>query len=570
MDPHLAAHLPGLVWLLVCSALVFFMQAGFAAVESGSVRWKNSINVALKNVIDLCCSFAAFFVIGYGLMFGASWMGLIGAPDLFLASLASYDPKGTDAFTAFPIAFFLWQATFCATAATIVSGAVAERCRFMAYVIVSIGIAVVIYPVFGHWAWSSGGWLVGLGYHDFAGSSVVHLLGAGISLAGVQVLGARQGRFAADGTPQAIPASSMTMVALGVCFLAFGWIGFNGGSAALSADTPLIIVNTLIAACFGGLAVMLWIWATRGVPQADLILNGVLGGLVAITACANVVAMPAAAAIGLVGGAAVVLGTRLLDRWRLDDAVGAIPVHGFAGICGVLCTALFADAAWLEKTKQMSRLEFFGIQALGCAVCLAWAYAAGMVLWWITGRMTGLRIGRDEEAVGMNYSEHKVADPVLDLAAAATAVAQGKAADIELDNVREGDLVPLARAVRTLVQRQRDAADKGQAWAGVLTDLRSVVGELQHVGGTTATATRAELQRTRESLDAVAGWLAEHRDGDRFAPVLASLIDQLRTRLDAAAAGLPRIGGALDRLGEVGGTLERLGGEIPRRLGGAR
>ncbi len=570
MDPHVATHLPALVWLLVCSALVFFMQAGFAAVESGSVRWKNSINVALKNVIDLCCSFAAFFVLGYGVMFGASWMGLIGAPDLFLASLVSHDPKGTDAFTAFPIAFFLWQATFCATAATIVSGAVAERCRFMAYVIVSIGIGIVIYPVFGHWAWSAGGWLTQLGYHDFAGSSVVHLLGAGISLAGVQMLGARHGRFSADGKPQTIPASSMTMVALGVCFLAFGWIGFNGGSAPLSAETPIIIVNTLIAACFGGLAVMLWIWATRGVPQADLILNGVLGGLVAITASANVVAMPASAAIGLLGGAAVVIGTRLLERWRLDDAVGAIPVHGFAGVCGILATAAFADASWLAETKKLGRLEFLGIQALGVVVCLAWSYLAGLVLWWITGRMTGLRIGRDEEVVGMNYSEHLVADPVLDLAAAATAAAQGKPATVGLDNVREGDLVPLARAVRALVERQKEASERAGAWSGTLSDLRRVLGELQHVGGTTATTTGEDLRRTRESLDAVAAYLADHRDQDRFVPVLASLVEQLRTRLDAAAAAIPRISGALDRLGEVGGALDRLGGEIPRRLGAVR
>jgi Amt family ammonium transporter len=296
-------------WTLTCAALVLFMQAGFCCLEAGMVRHKNSINVALKNVADMCCSFAAFFVLGYGLMFGATQSGMIGTPLLFLHDA---DPD--------TILAFLFQVTFCATAATIVSGGVAERCRFLPYVIAAVVIGLGIYPTFGHWVWG-GGWLSDMGYHDFAGSSVVHMVGAGIALAGIQILGPRAGRFGEDGKPRDIPSSNMPLVAVGVVILTFGWIGFNGGSGPLSASTPLIVTNTLLAACFGGLVVMLVSWAYGGLASADLVLNGVLGGLVAITAGADCVTLTASCLIGGAGGLAVVLCTPLLLKLKLDDAV---------------------------------------------------------------------------------------------------------------------------------------------------------------------------------------------------------------------------------------------------------
>ncbi len=557
MDPLTTPHLAALAWLLICSGLVFFMQTGFCAVESGMVRYKNSINVALKNVVDFCTSFAAFMVLGYSLMFSPSWdpFGLIGVPVPFLSDLTLVNRAGTDVFTLFPFAFFLFQATFCNTAATIVSGGIAERCRFMAYVLVSIGIGLVIYPVFGHWAWG-GGWLARLGYHDFAGSSVVHLLGAGLTLAGVVVLGPRAGRFGPDGKPRTIPASSMTLVAIGVLILTFGWIGFNGGSAPLGAQTATIIINTLNAAAFGAIGVMLLIWALRGVPAADLILNGVLGGLVAITANANVVSIPYSCVIGLLGGAAVVIGTKLLERWRLDDAVGAIPVHGFAGVVGVVCTGLFADATWLAETKQMTRGHFLGVQCIGVVACLAWSFCAGWVLWKIVGRGTSLRIGPDEEAVGMNYSEHKVEEPLAQLTAAVVDSTAGRRDPAVLDHVGDGELAPLARAIHQLIKRQAQQRRDARSWSETLSEVRGMITQEQHAGGTAARESRSEITDTREAMADVTRMLAQWRKEDPTAAVLYDLVRMLERRLDAALAALPRVDRSLDRVAAGTGRLD--------------
>jgi ammonium transporter, Amt family len=559
MEPLIAPHLPALAWLLVSAGLVFFMQAGFCAVESGMVRYKNSINVALKNVVDFCTSFVAFLVLGYSLMFSPSAdpIGLIGTPVLFLSDLSLLNTAGTDVFTIFPFAFFFFQATFCNTAATIVSGGVAERCRFMAYVLVSLGIGLVIYPIFGHWAWG-GGWLARLGYHDFAGSSVVHLLGAGITLAGVIVLGARAGRFGPNGQPRSIPASSMPLVALGVMFLAFGWIGFNGGSAPLGVQTATIIVNTLNAGAFGAIGVMMLIWALRGVPSADLILNGVLGGLVAITANANVVSIPASCVIGLLGGGAVVIGTRLLERWRLDDAVGAIPVHGFAGVVGVVCTGLFADASWLAETKQMTRAHFTIVQCLGAVVCIAWSFGAGWLLWKIVGRSTSLRIGPDEEAVGMNYSEHKVEEPLQQLTAAVVDSTNGARDAQVLDLVRDGELAPLARAIQSLIRRQAEQRRETGSWAETLGEIHSMITQEQHAGGSASREGHAELVDAREAIGDVGKLLERRRLEDPTAAVLLDLVRMLERRLDTALAALPRIDRSLERVAAGAGRLDDL------------
>jgi len=560
MDPIVAAHLPALAWLITASALVFFMQAGFAAVEAGAVRHKNSINVALKNVIDLCCSFAAYFVVGFALMFGAGWdpWGLIGTPRLFLDGIVAFNPAGTDVYTVFPLGMFLFQVTFCSTAATIVSGGVAERCRFMAYVLVSFGIGGALYPIFGHWVWG-GGWLAQIGYHDFAGSSVVHLLGGGITLAGLIILGPRAGRFAADGTPQRIPSSSMPMMALGVFILAFGWIGFNGGSAPLGPETPLIIINTLNAGCFGGLAVMLLVWGLRGVPEADLILNGFLGGLVAITANANCVSLPASAVIGILGGITVVGSTKLLEKLRLDDAVGAVPVHGCAGLVGVLCTGIFVTPDWLAANRpHLSHLQFFSIQGLGALVCFTFAFLGGLLLWWVVGRITSLRIGPDEEAVGMNYSEHQVEDPVAHLTTAALMAAAGKPSMVKLDDVRDGDLLPLARAIQNLVDRQAHSASQGATWAGLLDDLRAAIQEQTLHAGSAAASSDSDLAAARAHLTRISTYLAQVAQRDPFVPVLASLVDELAHRLEAAAEAMPRIKRARDGLRQAGGQLETL------------
>ena len=242
-DPSVLAGQIQTLWLLTSAALVLFMQAGFCGLEAGTVRHKNSINVAIKNVVTLCVSFPMFYVIGYSMMFGADHHGLYGTPVPFMADrpVSELTPRSCS------------RLAFCATATTIVSGGVAERCRFLPYVLVIFAMSFAIYPLFGHSVWG-GGLLAKAGYHDFAGSSVVHMCGAGVTLAGIQVLGPRHGRFGADGKPRPVPASSMPLVALGVVILVFGWIGFNGGSAPLSERTALIVANTLLAGCIGGLA----------------------------------------------------------------------------------------------------------------------------------------------------------------------------------------------------------------------------------------------------------------------------------------------------------------------------
>jgi len=556
-----ASDLAKLAWLLVCSGLVLFMQAGFAAVETGSVRYKNSINVALKNIIDLCVSFAVFFVVGYSLMFGTSvqvggW-GIIGTPTLFLTNI---DPA-TATISVTTMAFFLFQVTFCNTAATIVSGGVAERCRFMAYVLVTIGVALVIYPVFGHWVWG-GGWLAQLKYHDFAGSSVVHLVGAGVTLAGIHVLGARLGRFDAQGKAHRIPASSLPLVSIGVVILAFGWIGFNGGSAPLGPQTATIIVNTLNAACFGGLAAMLLIWATGGLAEADLILNGVLGGLVAITAGADCVTPTASALIGIIGGTAVVIGSRLMERWRLDDAVGAVPVHGFAGFAGVVATGIFCESRYLTDW-DISRGNLILVQVIGATTAVVWSYVVGLLLWKFVGRISSLRIGPAEEEVGMNYSEHKVDDPMLDLTKAVVSAVAGKdKAGVQLDNVREGDLVALARAVKVLVNRHAGAKRNAEAWAQTIESLKHSLLEQQHLGTTTATTSLEELKATRETLENVLKFLRENDHQSSSNAMLTDLMRLVQGRIDALTAALPRIVKSFDTVRHTSGQLDQLAGNI--------
>jgi ammonium transporter, Amt family len=385
-----------MVWTLACGAFVMFMQAGFTCLESGSVREKNSINVAVKNVVDLCVSFPSFFLVGYAVMFGADWRGLFGAPALFLSNLESSE-----------LTSFFFQAAFCSTTATIVSGGVAERCRFLAYVLLTAAVGVFIYPVYGHWAWGKG-FLHAVGFHDFAGSSVVHMVGAGVALAGIQILGPREGRFDATGRAVAMPGSSMPTVALGVMILLFGWIGFNGGSAPLGTQTPQIIVNTVLAGCCGGLGAMLLAWALRGLAPVDLILNGILGGLVAITACADVVTLTSAGAIGVLGGMAVVAGCELLERLELDDPVGAVPVHGCAGIVGILSTGFFAHADALALL-HIERGRLIQAQIFGIVVCFLWSYGAAYFTWKAVGRLVPLRVGSVEESVGMNFTQHEIA-----------------------------------------------------------------------------------------------------------------------------------------------------------------
>jgi Amt family ammonium transporter len=400
------------LWIVVCAALVFLMQGGFLCLESGLTRNKNSINVAAKNVADFAIAALGYWLVGFGLMFGPTANGWVGG-GLFGAFDQIPDDAGL-------LAFLLFQVMFCATATTIVAGAVAERMRFGAYLGISTLVSVLVYPVFGHWAWGGAwglgdpGWLAALGFVDFAGSTVVHSVGGWVALVAVLATGPRQGRFVAGEPPRVIPAGNLPIAMLGVLLLAFGWLGFNGGSTlAFDERVPGVLLNTTLAAaagCVAGLAVgRLW----HGYYEILYVINGLIAGLVAITAGAHAVPPPLAALIGAVGALAMAWCNERLLRWRIDDAVGAIPAHLAAGAWGTIAVGLFGDPARLGT--GLSRPEQVGVQVLGVVACGLWCCASAWlaIRWW--RRDGGLRVGADAERVGLNVAEHGARTELIDL-----------------------------------------------------------------------------------------------------------------------------------------------------------
>ena len=334
-----------IVWVLFATVLVFLMQAGFAMLEAGATRAKNAANIIMKNVMDISIGSLVFWMIGFGFMFGANESGLIGTSNFFLSDIDPSTDTGM-----FDFSFFIFQTVFAATAATIISGAVSERTKFAAYLIYTVAVTAFIYPIFGSWVWG-GGWLSELGdngFMDFAGSTVVHSVGGWAALAGAIVVGPRLGKFI-DGKPVAIPGHSITLAALGVFILWFGWFGFNAGSTVSGNDASIAIiaVTTLLAAAAGSVGSMALSYILWKRFDASMTLNGVIGGLVAITAGTANVSPAMAVIIGLIGGFVVVAAVVLLERkLKVDDPVGAIAVHGFAGAWGTIAVGLFASASY--------------------------------------------------------------------------------------------------------------------------------------------------------------------------------------------------------------------------------
>ncbi|NET31145.1 MAG: ammonium transporter [Cyanothece sp. SIO1E1] len=393
-------------WLLICAGLVFLMQPGFMCLESGLTRSKNSINVAIKNLSDVGLSLALFWTFGYALMFGASWAGWIGT-DHFLVDL-EFAPELA--------AWFIFQAMFCSTATTIVSGAVAERLRFRAYLIITVLISGLIYPCFGHWAWNQdiGGWLKQLGFIDFAGSTVVHSVGGWVSLATVLIIGPRSGRFPPQGRARKIHGSNLPLSVLGTMLLWIGWLGFNSGSLLdFNDQVPGIIVRTVLAGVAGMLSSLAIGWQQRKIPEVELLINGVLAGLVAITAACHIVTTTEALIIGAIGGAVVVWTSTLLEYWRIDDAVDAIPVHLGAGIWGTMAVALFGQPDLIGT--GLSGYRQLLVQLVGVITCFAWAFGVTFLLLLVINRRFPLRVSADEEQMGLNVSEHEAKTEVYDL-----------------------------------------------------------------------------------------------------------------------------------------------------------
>ena len=384
------------VWTLVAAALVFFMQAGFAMVESGFTRAKNAINIMMKNLVDFSAGSIAFWALGFGLMFGASSTGWFGTTGFFLSDFK----VGGDPWV---LAFWMFQAVFAATAATIVSGAMAERTKFVGYIAYSIGISAIIYPIFGSWAWGSlfngSGWLEGLGFIDFAGSTVVHSVGGWAALAGAIVLGPRMGKYMKDGKVKPILGHNLPLAALGVFILWLGWFGFNPGSTtAASKDIAMIFVNTNLAAAAGALLAVATSWIKFGKPEVGMSLNGALAGLVGITApCANVTPT-SAVIIGAVAGIIVVLSVLFFDKIRVDDPVGAISVHGVCGAWGTLAAGIFNIGGTSAK--------IIGVQLLGIGACFLWVFPTAFIMFKIISKTIGLRVSPEEELEGLDHCEH--------------------------------------------------------------------------------------------------------------------------------------------------------------------
>ena len=397
------------IWLLICTCLVMLMQAGFCCLESGLVRTKNSINVAIKNLVDFSITALLYWAVGYGIMFGVSRSGLWGTTHFF------YQPSGSS----WQSVFFLYQTVFCGTAATIVAGAVAERMRLKGYLFICVAISVLIYPVYGHWVWagvdtgSPTGWLAKIGFIDFAGASVVHSVGGWISLAGVLVIGPRIGRFNQEKT-SVIPGHNIPLATLGTLLLWVGWLGFNGGAGLQFDDrVPVILINTLLSGAAGGLTafgISLWY---SGRSDVVSVMNGVLAGAVAITASCHMVSPVSSIVIGSIGAMIALASIRWLEAKQIDDAVGAMPVHAAAGVWGTLAVALFADPS--QWSTGLTRWQQLGVQTIGVAACFIWTFGISYALIWLLHRQIGLRPSEEQERQGLNYAEHGATTAVLDL-----------------------------------------------------------------------------------------------------------------------------------------------------------
>ena len=395
MDTNMAIDT---LWVLLGGILVFWMQAGFAMVETGFTRSKNAGNIIMKNLMDFALGSLIYWIIGFGLMFGKDAAGIIGIPGFFTDGTAENAATSVNNY-----AFLFFQTVFCATAATIVSGAMAERTKFISYCIYSAIISAVIYPIAGHWIWG-GGWLAQLGFHDFAGSTAVHSIGGWCALVGATILGPRIGKYSKDGKSNAIPGHSLTLGALGVFILWMGWFGFNPGSSLGITGEGALELSSRVAAAAAATVTMVLTWVKYGKPDVSMSLNGVLAGLVAITAGCDVVSPLGAAIIGVISAFAMVYGIEFVDKvLKVDDPVGAVGVHCINGVVGTILTGVFAMDGGLFYGGGF---KFLGVQCLGVAAVAIWSVATATILFKGIKATIGLRVTREEEIRGLDIEEH--------------------------------------------------------------------------------------------------------------------------------------------------------------------
>ncbi len=451
------------LWLILSAGLVLLMQPGFMCLESGVTRSKNSINVAAKNFADLGVSLAIYWLIGYGLMYGTSVAGWVGRSQFFV------DPG--DNFNL--AAFFIFQAMFCGTATTIVSGAIAERVKFMSYLVISVLSASLIYPIVGHWAWNGlnqgapTGWLGSLGFTDFAGSTVVHSVGGWIALAVLLIIGPRTGRYTDTGQLRPLQGSNLPLSTVGTLLLWVGWIGFNGGSnLVFNEQVPIIITNTLMAGTAGMIGAAGLNFARDGIIQLDTLLNGSLAGLVAITAGCHTVSTPMAVLIGLISGWVMWQGEQLLHRLQLDDAVGAIPVHLGGGVWGTLAVGLLGQ----PFESLSSFLQTLGIQVLGIGVTGVWAFGLTYLLLKTMDPFYPLRVSVEEEEQGLNVVEHHSQTESYDLMMVMLRQAQSQDLSLRAPVDPFTEFAPIAQRYNQVMGSLEEAVARTEAIIQTATD----------------------------------------------------------------------------------------------------
>ncbi len=444
------------MWVLIAAALVFFMQAGFACVESGFTRSKNAGNIIMKNLMDFSIGTPLYWFVGFGIMFGTQ-SAIFGGIDFFTqGDYTEILPDGVSFF-----AYFIFQTVFCATAATIVSGAMAERTKFSSYCIYSAVISLIIYPVSGHWVWG-GGWLAELGFHDFAGSTAVHMLGGICALIGAAFLGPRIGKYTKDGKSKAIPGHNIPLGALGVFILWFCWFGFNGGSTVSMTDgnaelAGKVFFNTNLAAAIATISTMIITWVRYKKPDVSMTLNGSLAGLVAITAGCDAVNPWAAAVIGIISGFAVVFGIEFVDKvLKIDDPVGAVGVHFLNGTLGTILTGVFASNEWLAA-NDMTRGYFLGIQCLGVVCVMAWAAAMISITFFIIKHTVGLRVTKEEELSGLDLPEHGLVSAYADFQPIFATVSASSSNAIEASGGTAAPVVDIDDAVPVEIRTPKTA-----------------------------------------------------------------------------------------------------------------
>ena len=436
------------IWVLLGAALVFFMQAGFSMCEAGFTRAKNTGNILMKNLMDFCIGTPCFWLVGFGIMFGAGTKLFGWIDPMIMKDYSHVLPSGVPLW-----AFAIFQTVFCATSATIVSGAMAERTKFSAYCIYSAAISLIIYPVSGHWIWG-GGWLSELGFHDFAGSTAVHMVGGVCALIGAKLLGPRIGKYDKKGKPRAILGHNLTFAALGVFILWFCWFGFNGASTvAMDSDAAvqsagLIFFNTNLCAAVACCVTLIFTWLRYGKPDVSMTYNAALAGLVGITAGCDAVSPLGAAIMGIVFGIVIVLAVEFFDKVaKIDDPVGAISVHGICGALGTVFTGLFATGISTEKGLFYGGgFHFLGVQALGVVSVIIYVAVVMTIVFFVIKKTIGLRVDAEDEIAGLDVSEHGLLTAYSGFAMLPESVPSGNGEPIVVSgDVPEAEAVPVRK-----------------------------------------------------------------------------------------------------------------------------